>query len=70
MSETKNEWVCFKDNPNSRPNKCLDCGCISVNWSEKNDDNDTDDFDANNIYCPECHSSLYFIATDKEMGVM
>jgi hypothetical protein len=24
------KWVNYKDNPNSRPNKCLDCGCISV----------------------------------------
>lgn len=60
-------WTYIKNNENDLLNKCLDCNLISVDWAEKDDDEDTDDFGCNNIYCPRCYSFLYFIATEKEV---
>lgn len=62
-------WLSFQGDESFLKNRCLDCGLISVDWAEKDDPTDTDDHDANNIYCPRCHSFLYFIATDAELKV-
>lgn len=61
------KWNYIKNDESSPLNKCLDCDLVSLDWAEKQDDEDTDDFGCNNIYCPRCQSSLYFIASEKEI---
>ena len=63
----KTKWTYIRNDESVALNKCLDCSLVSLDWAENDTGDDVDDFDCNNIYCPRCHSSLYFVASEKEI---